>query len=145
MSLLSISKASRITGKSRTTLLRHIEQGKLSKSTDSTTGRTGLDTSELMRVYGELSCTTDTNGTEQKFVSVVHDITEKNVHKSVSFNDEIYKMKEKIAVLETENRMQKNLLEEKDKRNADLKIALALLEDKTKEKSPTKKKWWKLF
>jgi len=38
MTIVSISKASRITGKSRTTLLRHIEQGKLSKSTDGKTG-----------------------------------------------------------------------------------------------------------
>jgi len=123
MAIVSISKASRLTGKSRTTLLRHIEQGKLSKSTDSTTNRTGIDTSELIRVYGTLINENKTVSTEQKIVSVVQDITGKNIQETVSKSDELYRMREKIAVLETENRMQKELLAEKDKR-------LLLLENK---------------
>ena len=50
----TISEAARITGKSRSTLHRHIKSGKLSKTTDET-GAPVIDTSELQRVYGSLS------------------------------------------------------------------------------------------
>jgi len=56
MALVSISEASKLTGKSRTTLHRHIRTGKLSKLQDDT-GNYKLDTSELIRVYGALSGT----------------------------------------------------------------------------------------
>lgn len=46
--LVTIQKATELTGKSRATISRHIKEGKLSK-TDKL-----LDTSELMRVYGAL-------------------------------------------------------------------------------------------
>lgn len=44
--LVTLTKATQLTGKSRSTIERHIKQGKLSKTTD------GIDTSELLRVYG---------------------------------------------------------------------------------------------
>jgi hypothetical protein len=46
MTLLSISEASKLTGKSIPTIYRHIKEGKLSKSNDK------IDKSELLRVYG---------------------------------------------------------------------------------------------
>ena len=54
MTKLNISRASRATGKNRTTLYRHIESGKLSSEKDGT-GNTVIDVSELQRVYGELN------------------------------------------------------------------------------------------
>jgi len=48
----SISAAQRITGKSRTTIAKHIKQGKLSCESDST-GKKQIDASELLRVYGD--------------------------------------------------------------------------------------------
>ena len=45
---VNIQKAIELTGVSRSTIQRHIKQGKLSK-TDK-----GIDTAELIRVYGEL-------------------------------------------------------------------------------------------
>ena len=50
---LTIQQATKLTGKSRATISRHIGSGKLSK-TDS-----GIDTAELMRVYGALVSTLD--------------------------------------------------------------------------------------
>ena len=47
MALVSKSEASRLTGKSRATIHRHIKDGKLSEQDGQ------LDTSELIRVYGE--------------------------------------------------------------------------------------------
>lgn len=50
----NISEAARLAGKSRSTLHRHIKSGKLSKETDHS-GDPVIDTSELKRVYGDLS------------------------------------------------------------------------------------------
>lgn len=48
----SISAANRITGKSRTTITKHIRQGKLSCEEDAQ-GNKVIDASELIRVYGD--------------------------------------------------------------------------------------------
>ena len=50
----SISAAARISGKSRSTLYRHIKSGRLSSELGSG-GEPLIDTSELARVYGGLS------------------------------------------------------------------------------------------
>ncbi len=44
--IVTIQKATVLTGRSRSTITRHIKDGKLSKTGD------GIDTSELLRVYG---------------------------------------------------------------------------------------------
>lgn len=49
----SISASNRITGKSRTTISKHLKDGKLSGETDSD-GNTVIDASELLRVYGDV-------------------------------------------------------------------------------------------
>jgi len=53
MSIVSISEAARLVNKSRKTIYKHIHQGTLSTVTTVTGGK-GLDTSELIRVYGIL-------------------------------------------------------------------------------------------
>lgn len=57
MAIVSISEAARLTGKARSTIQAQIKAGKLSKTTDSTTRAQGVDTSELMRVFGSLNTT----------------------------------------------------------------------------------------
>ena len=54
MAKISISEASRLTGKSRTTLHRLIKAGELSSSSGMKNTKL-LDTSELLRVFGTLS------------------------------------------------------------------------------------------
>lgn len=49
----SISEASKLTGKARSTLHRHLNSGKLSKEID-VDGQPVIDTAELVRVYGPL-------------------------------------------------------------------------------------------
>ena len=49
----SISEASKLTGKARSTLHRHLNSGKLSKEID-VNGQPVIDTAELVRVYGPL-------------------------------------------------------------------------------------------
>ena len=48
MTIVSLKDAGLLTGKGSSTIYRHIKAGKLSKTGD------GIDTSELMRVYGAL-------------------------------------------------------------------------------------------
>ena len=49
MALVTITEAAKLAGKSKQTLYRHVRLGTLSRGSD-----TLIDTSELMRVYGEL-------------------------------------------------------------------------------------------
>lgn len=56
----SISAASRVTGKSRTTIAKHLKAGKLSLA-ESTDGAKLIDASELLRVYGD-ACQFDREG-----------------------------------------------------------------------------------
>lgn len=49
----SITEASKLTGKARSTLHRHLKEGRLSKSQDAD-GQPVIDTAELVRVYGPL-------------------------------------------------------------------------------------------
>lgn len=49
----SITEAAKLTGKARSTLHRHLKEGKLSKELDAD-GQPVIDTAELVRVYGPL-------------------------------------------------------------------------------------------
>lgn len=49
----SISEAAKLTGKARSTLHRHLKDGKISKEIDAD-GQPVIDTAELVRVYGLL-------------------------------------------------------------------------------------------
>lgn len=53
MAKVNLSKAALLAGKNRTTIWRHIKQGRLSIERDRD-GNPLVDTSELIRVYGEL-------------------------------------------------------------------------------------------
>ncbi len=57
---VNIQKATLLTGKSRATIQRHIKAGKLSR-TDA-----GIDTAELLRVYGALVPTPDNSVSQSK-------------------------------------------------------------------------------
>ena len=53
MALVTITEASKLTGKSRKTIYSHLKKGKLSSSLQAD-GTKQIDTSELIRVYGEI-------------------------------------------------------------------------------------------
>jgi len=53
MAIVSISEAARLTGRNRKTIQRYVAAGRLSPSQD--TRMRGIETSELIRVFGELS------------------------------------------------------------------------------------------
>lgn len=124
MAIVSISEASRLTGKTRATIHRHINTGKLSKIRDDT-GNIGIDISELTRVYDIKIDTFDTCADDVK-------IAQHNT-------DELNTLKTRLAVLESENHQLKDHI-------GSLKQAMLLLEHKKEEANPSKKGWLaKLF
>ena len=64
MPKVTISQASKLTGKARTTIRAHIKKGVLSSEKDNTNRRV-IDVSELERVYGSVNMNTPLAGVEQ--------------------------------------------------------------------------------
>lgn len=116
MAQVSISESARLTGKSRKTLHTYISNGKQTKVTD-IHGRQKIDTSELIRVFGEITTPKETVTPQCNFLQKITSDT-------VTTHDaEIERLKQEVSFL-------KELLIEKDKRNDDLKHALLLIESK---------------
>lgn len=113
MSIVSISEASRLTGKTRATIHRHINTGKLSKSPNNSGGY-GIEISELIRVYGELN---DTQVAPKDTVKIDQHNTE----------DNIKDLQSRLAVLEAENNALKDHV-------SSLKQALHLIENYKQDK-----------
>lgn len=78
MAVVSLQEAIELSGKSKSTIYRHVSTGKLSKSHD------GFETSELIRVYGSLRNTTDTSF---EFNKVPND-TDRNLIENESLKNE---------------------------------------------------------
>lgn len=135
MALVSISEAARLTGKSRATLHSYIKQGKLSKSKDHN-NQQKLDTSELIRVFGELNNTVKDNKVNSKAEHNNTGVFSKDFQVLVNENN----------LLKKELELTKILLDEKEKRNDDLKHTLLLIEAKLQSTTiNTQKKLWKFW
>ena len=138
MALVSITDAARLTGKSRRTIQRHIATGKLSVShTDAT--EKSIETSELIRCYGEIKKINVTPEKDLKQVTMSHDVTlliDKN-------ESEIKLLKQQVALLQQR-------LQDKDEHIDSLKQAMLLIESKlpaTQEPvtQPVVKKSWQFW
>jgi YD repeat-containing protein len=81
MSLLNISEASKTTGKSRATLYKYIKDGRLSTVQDND-GQKKIDTSELLRVFGEL-VSNDTDSSV-KNIHLYTDMTIEALHSQIN-------------------------------------------------------------
>ncbi|MEY0234824.1 hypothetical protein [Providencia manganoxydans] len=136
MALVSISEASRLTKKSRTTVHRYISNGKLSICTDEN-GIKKIDTSELLRVFGA-------------FKSVHHEQSDTVIneqHATPNGTSETNKTKQ----LEQEVEHLRQLVTAQQSHIDSLKQAMLLIESKlptTPEQArpvPAKKSWqfWK--
>lgn len=115
-SIVSISEASRLTGKTRATIHRHINAGKLSKVINDAGGY-GIDIAELIRVYGSIK---DSDNKQDSNVKIEQ-------HNTEAVNN----LKARLAVLEAENNVLKDHV-------SSLKQALHLIEHKTIELESTK-------
>jgi len=125
MTIVSISKAAKITGKARSTIQTYIKAGKLSKTTDNT-GKEGIDISELIRVFGELS-TTGINSTVSQQTTPTDSINNIEINQLKMENERL-----KILLSEKEER-----LHDKQAHIDSLKQALILLEYKEKKGNAT--------
>lgn len=154
MAIISISEAAKLTGKNRRTLQRHIASGKLTK-TISATGEEGVETSELIRVYGELNYSPMSHNDAPHTSAAMSRNTTPITPLDVADKKEGYAPdKFIIENLKTEIKSLHALLDAKEanlkaqQEHIDsLKHAMKLLEfkkDSTEENSK-KKPWWKLF
>lgn len=126
MAIVSISEASRLTGKTRATIHRHINTGKLSKTKDDT-GVVGIDISELIRVYNIKIDTPDTSADTVKIEQ----------HNTAIDTDELNTIKTRLAVLEAENHHLRDHVDS-------LKQAMLLLEHK-EQKNDKISSWFSHF
>jgi DNA-binding transcriptional MerR regulator len=92
MSLLNISEAARVIGKSRQTLHKYLKNGTLSSVSDET-GQRKVDTAELLRVFGEL-----TSKGENDIDTIEHQITPE----LDSLQARIHQLEEKLNTMTTE-------------------------------------------
>ncbi len=127
MALLSVSEAAKLVGKSVKTIYRHIDTGKLS-FTHNDNGIKSIDTSELIRVYGELK------------------LSNENTIDSQMSQRENPNDNGMTSLLRQENELLKEILKEKEAHIDSLKQAMLLLEHRKEELTPSKKGWLaKLF
>lgn len=124
MAIVSLSEAARLAGKSRKTIQRYVADGRLSMSQD-VQDKKGIDTSELMRVFGNLSHSVAGTGDgtmSQHAASSVPDVAA---------------LEARIKVLETEAQAKDELLAAKERHLASLEQALRLLQGPEKQR-----RWW---
>jgi len=129
MAIVTISEAARLTGKSRQTLHRHIVTGKLSKCNTEANG-IGIDTSELLRVYGSIK---DYNVTPVKNKQTLHKITDNVTYVTIDKNqqtDTIQQLEKELAILKVKVDEQEKRINAKQETIDTLKSALKLLEYK---------------
>jgi hypothetical protein len=123
MAIVSISEAARLTGKSRKTIQRYVSDGRISMS-QHVAGKSGIDISELVRVFGELS---------QPDPAPTHETKSRSDAPSVSAD-----VAAELAVLKAENSLLKAQIEAKDENLADLRQSLRLLG----HDAAVKRRWW---
>ena len=123
MAIVSISEAARLTGKSRKTIQRYVADGRISMS-QHVAGRNGIDISELIRVFGQLS---------QLDPALSHATESQSDAPHVAPD-----VAATLAQLQAENALLKAQIEAKDANLADLRQSLRLLE----HVPSTKRRWW---
>ena len=141
MAIVSISKAAKLTNKSRTTKHRYIKEGKLSMCSDAT-HKNGIDVSELLRVFGEIKDETKAVHGEQSLTDQhEHNITQQdNKNEQLKFENE--QLKQQIELLHDHvNSLKRAMLLLENKQNVQ---NTSLLEEKLKSED-SKKPWWKIF
>lgn len=127
--LVRISKASELTGKSQQTLYRHIASGKLSATTKGTEKGKFIDTSELIRCYGEL-LTVEKNKNTIKKQKNIKETQENNNNSQVIelLKEQVSRMDKDLVALRAE-------MVEREKRAEDREKRLILLLESHEKKS----------
>lgn len=146
MAKVSVSEAARLAGVSRVTMQRHIKKGKVSKSEDED-GNPVVDTSELLRVYGELK-TGDTPVKQSESSTLLQD---EAATKSDDTALKIALLEQKINFLEKERdteRERREQAEAEKERWAKQAESTTRLLEAPKEQTPAQQEkpgFWKRF
>lgn len=133
MSIVSISKASKLTGKSRQTLYKHLQNGQLSLSID-VNGSKGLDTSELIRVYGQLKIdkltTVQVDTTRHELTEQINNNVNIDIQRLTKLEKDLSLSKLKIEEQQKQLDLKQDTINAKQETIDMLKSALKLLEHK---------------
>lgn len=133
MSIVSITQASKLTGKSRQTLYKHINSGQLSLSTD-INGSKGVDTSELLRIYGTLNIdkltTVQVDTAGHKLTKQNNNIVNTDNKRLTELEIELTLSKLKIDEQQKQLDLKQDTINAKQETIDTLKSALKLLEHK---------------
>lgn len=116
MAFVTVKEAARLTGKATQTIYRHISEGKLSKA-DS-----GIDTAELVRVYGALKSVEELNTVSKSVTKITHVLPHEN--EVGWFKNRIERLENDLKDLKNESREREQQFIEREKR------LLALIENK---------------
>jgi predicted site-specific integrase-resolvase len=122
MAKVNITQAARLAGITRQYLhKKYIKAGLISVEVDHA-GNPQIDTSEIIRVFGEL------HDDSKQVSSRYHTVTGQNDSRNSALQAEIHGLRE--------------LLRAKDQHIADLQRSMRLLEDKTQAEASKKRWWW---
>jgi len=144
----SISATSRITGKGRATISRHMKAGKLSFEID-TNGNRVVDAAELLRVYGD-SCefdreqgkphTSTTTRSETSEGSHLFDVKELQRQLEQQYQAQINVLTDALERSQEGHNRATLLLEQKSSQSDGWKDAIASMEQRLANESETQKK-----
>lgn len=123
MSQLPISEAAKLVSRNRTTLYRLVANGKLTATVDATGSKT-IDTSELLRFFGEIRTSGDKSNNRATVTMQQRETPDTTAQ---------------LALLQAELRHARELLAEKDARIAALDRALLLLEHRSAQETRKKR------
>lgn len=148
MPIISISEASRLTGKSRSTLYLHKKQGILSFCT-TRGGAPAVDTSELIRVYGDFvsSNTGDADNEHRRTTSSPINnnalpVESKVLKELLSRQDEtINDLRETLRRRDRESEEREKWLRDRLESTQQQLIAITS-QQKDNEQRKTKRRWW---
>lgn len=125
MTQLTIATAAKRVGRSPKTLYRLVSTGVLSATVDEN-GKKQIDTSELLRVFGELRTGRENTENPETIPMSQREIDDKTA---------------RMAVMEAEMRLMRELLANKDEQIADLRKTVLLLEHRSAQE-PRKKRFF---
>lgn len=129
MAQVNLTQGAKLAGVSRSTLNRHIKEGKLSKGI-APDGKPCVETSELQRVYNTLS-----------HVETPRDVS-LTQHGTATETAEIKALQVELEA--TKERLDE-MRQDRDEWKGQARTLTALLSDQRAPRTPPKRRWWSIF
>jgi excisionase family DNA binding protein len=124
MAILTMRQAADTVGVSRSTIYRKVEEGILSLAT-MPDGAKGIDTSELIRVFGELkSKASDTPSDSSATVSTRSHATASNNHETTILKTQVELLRDQLEQAKERERRLLTMLEEEQRSRRELEVRM---------------------